>query len=380
MIIPLKYNYRSMLVRRVGTLMTTISIALVVAIFIGVMALANGIQAALVTSGDPLNILVRRRGSGSEMSSSVSPEAMQIIKYLSGIKNDPDGAPLVSPEIVVVINLPKRGEEQGSNITIRGISPHGLTLRPQVHLVEGRMYQPGLKEAIVSRAILQRFEKTRIGDQLRLGKADWKIVGVFDAGNTAFDSEIWVDVNQLADDYNRQSYSSALLRVSDEAAVSSISQIIENDQRYNLMAERETEYYLEQTQAADPIKVLGMFIAVVMGIGGCFAAMNTMYSAVAYRGQEIATLRVLGFKRRSILYSFLIESLILAIAGGLLGCLLVWPIDGFMTGTTNWRTFSEMAFAFHITPRLLLEGMMLAGLIGLFGGLMPARQAMRQVA
>jgi putative ABC transport system permease protein len=379
MIIPLKYNYRSMLVRRVSTLMTTISIALVVAIFIGVMALANGIQAALVTSGDPLNILVRRRGSGSEMSSSVSPEAMQILKYLSGVKNDPGGGPLVSPEIVVVINLPKRGEEQGSNITIRGISPHGLTLRPQVRLVEGRMYQPGLKEAIVSRAILQRFEKTRIGDQLRLGKADWKIVGVFDAGNTAFDSEIWVDVNQLADDYNRQSYSSALLRASDEAAVSSIGQIIENDQRYNLTAERETEYYLEQTQAADPIKVLGMFIAVVMGIGGCFAAMNTMYSAVAYRGQEIVTLRVLGFKRRSILYSFMVESLILALAGGLLGCLLVWPIDGFMTGTTNWRTFSEMAFAFHITPLLLLEGMMLAGLIGLFGGLMPARQAMRQV-
>jgi putative ABC transport system permease protein len=379
MIIPLKYNYRSMLVRRVGTLMTIISIALVVAIFIGVMALANGIQAALVTSGDPLNILVRRRGSGSEMSSSVSPEAMQIMKYLSGIKNDPGGAPLVSPEIVVVINLPKRGKEQGSNITIRGISPHGLTLRPQVHLVEGRMYEPGLKEAVVSRAILHRFEKTKIGDQLRLGKADWKIVGVFDAGNTAFDSEIWVDVNQLADDYNRQSYSSALLRASDEAAVSSISQIIENDQRYNLTAERETEYYLEQTQAADPIKVLGMFIAVVMGIGGCFAAMNTMYSAVAYRGQEIATLRVLGFKRRSILYSFMIESLILALAGGLLGCLLVWPIDGFMTGTTNWRTFSEMAFAFHISPRLLLEGMMLAGLIGLFGGLMPARQAMRQM-
>jgi len=379
MIIPLKYNYRSMLVRRVSTLMTIISIALVVAIFIGVMALANGIQAALVTSGDPLNILVLRRGSNSEMSSSVSPEAMQIIKYLPGIKNDPNGTLLVSAEIVVVINLPRRGEEQRSNIIIRGISPQGLTLRPQVHLVEGRMYQPGLNEAIVSHAILRRFENTKIGDQLRLGKADWKVVGIFDAGNTAFDSEIWVDANQLADDYNRQSFSSALLRASDEAAVSSIIQTIENDQRYNLLAERETEYYREQTRAADPIRVLGMFIAVVMGIGGCFAAMNTMYSAVAYRGQEIATLRVLGFKRRSILFSFLIESLLLALVGGIIGCLLVWPINGFMTGTTNWRTFSEMAFAFNITPRLLLEGIILAGVIGLFGGLMPARQAMRQV-
>ena len=379
MIIPLKYNYRSMLVRRVSTLMTIISIALVVAIFIGVMALANGIQAALVTSGDPLNILVLRRGSNSEMSSSVSPEAMQIIKYLPGIKNDPNGTLLVSAEIVVVINLPRRGEEQRSNIIIRGISPQGLTLRPQVHLVEGRMYQPGLNEAIVSRAILRRFENTKIGDQLRLGKADWNVVGIFDAGNTAFDSEVWVDANQLADDYNRQSFSSALLRASDEAAVSSIIQTIENDQRYNLLAERETEYYREQTQAADPIRVLGMFIAVVMGIGGCFAAMNTMYSAVAYRSQEIATLHVLGFKRRSILFSFLIESLLLALIGGLIGCLLVWPINGFMTGTTNWRTFSEMAFAFNITPRLLLEGIILAGVIGLFGGLMPARQAMRQV-
>jgi len=190
MIIPLKYNYRSMLVRRVSTLMTIISIALVIAIFIGVMALANGIQAALVTSGDPLNILVLRRGSNSEMSSSVSPEAMQIIKYLPGIKNDPNGTLLVSAEIVVVINLPRRGEEQRSNIIIRGISPQGLTLRPQVHLVEGRMYQPGLNEAIVSHAILRRFENTKIGDQLRLGKADWKVVGIFDAGNTAFYSEI----------------------------------------------------------------------------------------------------------------------------------------------------------------------------------------------
>jgi putative ABC transport system permease protein len=375
MAIPLKYNLRSMAVRRASTMITSVSIALVVAVFIGVMALANGIESALVSSGDPLNVLVRRNGSASEMSSSIPPEALQAVKYLRGVKSSPDGDPLASAELVVVINLPRRDQEQGSNITIRGVSAHGLTLRPQLRLVGGRMYQPGLNEAIVSRAISERFDNTRVGDQLRLGKGDWKVVGIFDAGNTAFDSEIWVDVNQLANDYNRQSYSSALLRAGDEAAVSSIIADVESDKRYNLTAQAETDYYKEQTQAARPIKALGIFIAVVMGIGGCFAAMNTMYSAVAYRIQEIAILRVLGYKRHNILLSFMTESLLIAFAGGAIGCLLVWPVNGFMTGTTNWRTFSEMAFAFRVTPQLIMSGMILAGLMGLLGGLMPARQA-----
>lgn len=379
MAIPLKYNFRSLLVRRVSTFMTTLSIALVVAIFVSLMALANGLETALVSTGDPLNILVRRRGSDSELSSYFSREVLQTYRGLPGIRADASGEPIAAGEIVIIINAPKRGEQQGINLTVRGVSPTTLKLRPQVRLVEGRMFQPGLREVIVSRRISDRFQNAGLGDQLPFGKTNWSVVGIFEAGNTAFDSEVWVDINQLAADYNRQQmYSSVLLQTSDEAAMREIINRIENDRRYNLIAQPEVAYYQEQTQAAGPIKALGMFIALVMGVGACFAAMNTMYAAVTYRTQEIATLRVLGFRRRNILLSFLTESLILALAGGALGCLLTLPINGFSTGTANWRTFSELAFAFRITPQLLLTGMVFAALMGIFGGIFPAWRAAKQ--
>lgn len=380
MAIPLKYNFRSLLVRRVSTVLTTLSIALVVAVFVGLMALANGLETALVSTGDPLNVMVRRRGSDSEASSFITREAQQVMKYLPGVATDANGDPVASAELVVIINLLKRGggEGESANVTVRGLSPTGLALRPQMRIVQGRMFQPGLREVIVSRRISERFQQAGLGDQLRFGKGDWKVVGIFEAGNTAFDSEIWTDGYQLAGDYNRQSYSSVLLRATDEAAMKEIIDRIENDRRYNLTAQPEVEYYAEQTRAAGPIKALGMFIAVVMGIGAGFAAMNTMYAAVTYRTQEVATLRVLGFNRRSILLSFLTESLLLALIGGAVGCLLALPINGVTTGTANWQTFSEITFAFRITPQLLLIGMGFAALMGIFGGLFPARQAARQ--
>lgn len=379
MAIPLKYNFRSLLRRRVSTLMTMLSIALVVSIFISIMALASGLETALVSTGDPLNVLVRRRGADSELSSFFSREVLQSFKSLPGIKTDPtNGAPMAAAEIVLIVNAPKRGEQQAINVTVRGLSSNGLALRPQVRLLEGRLFQPGLHEAIVSRRISKRFQNAGLGDSLPFGRTSWKVVGIFEAGNTAFDSEIWVDVNQLAADFHRQAYSSLLLQATDEAAMGEIINRIENDRRYNLMAQPEVKYYEEQTRSAGPIKVLGMFIAIVMGVGAGFAAMNTMYAAVTYRTQEIATLRVLGFRRRSILLSFLIESLLLALMGGALGCLLALPLNGITTGTMNWRTFSELAFAFRITPKLLLTGMTFAALMGIFGGLFPARQAARQ--
>ncbi|HXF06353.1 MAG TPA: FtsX-like permease family protein [Blastocatellia bacterium] len=379
MAIPVKYNIRSVLVRRVSTLMTVLSIALVVAVTIGVMALATGLETALVSTGDPLNILVRRRGADSELSSFVTRDAWQVLRYLPGVVTHSSGEPLASADVVVVINLPKRGSDQGANVTIRGVSPMGMALRPQVRLVEGRMFQAGLREVIVSRRISERFQHTSLGDRLRFGKGEWTVVGLFDAGQTAFDSEIWTDVNQLASDYNRQFYSSVLLRAVNEAAARDIISRVENERRYNLTAEPETEYFREQTQAAAPIKAMGMFIAFILGIGACFAAMNTMYAAVTYRTREIATLRVLGFRKGSILLSFIVESVLLALVGGVVGCLLVLPINGVTTGTANWQTFSEIAFAFRVTPRLLLAGMIFAILIGLFGGFFPARQAARQV-
>jgi putative ABC transport system permease protein len=380
MAIPLKYNFRSLLVRRVSTVMTTLSIALVVAVFVGVMALANGLEAALVSSGDPLNVLVLRRGSTSELVSFIPHEAMPACIYQPGVKPGPSGDPVASGEMIVTINLSKRGQEQGSNIRIRGVSPTGLALRPQVRLVKGRMFQPGLREVIVSQNISERFQNTTLGDRLDFGQAPWVVVGIFDAGNTAFDSELWVDVNQLASDYDRPGYSSVLLRATDDAAVKEIINRIENERRYELMAQPETQYYEEQTGVVGPIKFLGLFLAIVMGIGACFAAMNTMYAAVTYRTQEIATLRVLGFKRRSILLSFLTESVLLAVIGGAIGCLLTLPVNGITTGTTNWQNFSEVAFAFRITPALLLRGMVFAAVLGVFGGLLPAGRAARQAA
>jgi len=378
MVIPFKYNLRSLLVRRVSTVMTTLSIALVVAVFMSIMALAGGLETALVSTGDPLNVLVRRRGSDSEMSSYFSREVLQDLRFVPGVQTGPGGEQMASGEIVIIINSPKRGEQQGVNVTVRGVSPTGLRLRPQMRIVQGRMFQPGLREVIVSSRISERFQNAGLGDQLPFGKTEWNVVGIFEAGNTAFDSEAWVDVNQLANDFNRQAYSSLLLKATDEAAMKEMINRIENDRRYNLTAQREIEYYQEQTRAAGPIKFMGMFIAVIMGIGAAFAAMNTMYAAVANRTQEIATLRVLGFKQRNVLLSFLTESLLLALIGGAIGCVLVLPINGITTGTANWRTFSEIAFAFRITPRLLLTGMAFAALMGLFGGIFPARQAAKQ--
>jgi putative ABC transport system permease protein len=380
MAIPLKYNLRSLLVRKVSTLLTVLSIALVVAIFVGVMALANGLETLLVSTGEPDNVLVRRRGSDSELSSFISREARQALIYLPEVATGADGQPVASPEIVVIINLPKQGAGEGesANVSVRGLSATGLALRPGIHLRRGRMFRPGLRELIVSESISRRFQHTGLGDRIRFGKADWTVVGLFDAGNTAFDSEIWVDVNQLAGAFNRDNFSSVLLRAKDTGAVQPLIARVESDRRFNLTAQREAEYYREQTRAAGPIKGLGMFIALIMGIGACFAAMNTMYAAVTYRTQEIATMRVIGYRPGSMLLSFLTESLLLALAGGLLGCLIALPLNGVSTGTANWTTFSEVAFAFRVTPRLLLTGMVFAALMGLFGGFFPARQAARQ--
>jgi putative ABC transport system permease protein len=297
---------------------------------------------------------------------------------LSGVRPDDRGEPLAAAEIVVVINLFRQGGEEQTNVSVRGLSPSSFDLRPKIQMTEGRMFQQGLREVIIGKGISTRFQNTKLGDVLRFGKADWTVVGLFDAGGTAFDSEIWCDVNQLASDYNRDSYSSVLLRASSASAVGEIISRIQDDRRYDIAAQPEIAYYEEQTATAAPIRAIGFFVAIVMGIGACFAAANTMYAAVAYRTREIATLRILGFKRGSILLSFMIESLTLALIGGVLGCVLALPINGITGGTANWQTFSEIAFAFRVTPGLVGIGMGFALLMGLFGGFFPARRASKQ--
>lgn len=377
MAIPLKYNYLSLLKRRVSTLMTVLSIALVVFIFVSVMALANGLESALVTTGKPTNVLIMRQGSGSELSSAVPRDALQVLRYLPGVRKGSNGEPAAAPEVFVIVNLPKQ-DGSIANVAVRGSSQAGVEMRPQWGLVEGRMFQPGLREVVVSRTVAARFPDARLGSQVKLGRALWNVVGVFDAKGTAFDSEIWGDVNQVAGDFNYQAYSSVLLGAEDAAAVREIVSRTAADKSNDLSAQAESDYYAQQTWAAGPIKLLGMFIAVVMGIGACFAAMNTMYAAVSYRTREIATLQVLGFKRRNVLLSFLAESLLLALIGGAIGCLLTLPVNKLTTGTTNLQTFSEVAFAFRTSPMLLLIGMAFAAAIGVFGGVFPARQAAQQ--
>ena len=378
MAVPLAYNIRNLRVRLFSTLMTVLSVGLVVAVFIGVMALARGLEEAFEATGEPLNVVVLRQGSQVETSSAVRRDALQVIRYLPGVATDADGKPLVSPEVIVLLNLPKRADGQGANVLVRGLRTTGFALRPQVRLVEGRAARPGLREVIVGRSIAERFDNAGLGQTLRFGRSHWTVVGIFEAGRTAFGSEIWADASELADDFDRSDYSSVLLRADNAAALRAIEQRIDGDQRLHLKAQAEPAYYAEQTKNAGPIKILGGFMAVLMAIGASFAIMNTMYASVARRAREIGVLRVLGFQPGSILLSFLGESVILALLGGGLGCLLALPVHGLTTGTMNFRTFSDISFAFRITPELMARGVGFALAMGAVGGFLPARLASRQ--
>jgi len=375
MAIPLKYNFRNLVVRRTTTAMTAFSITLTVAVFVILMALAQGLQLSLSATGQALNILIMREGAQSEATSSVTREALQVIKYLDGIAKDEKGEPWTSPELIVLINLPRRGQTQGSNVTIRGLGSDGPSLRPEFKMVEGRFFRSGLREVIVSKRISERFQNCGLGDKLKFAKGYWTVVGTFEAGNTAYDSEIWTEVNDLAADFDREAYSSVLVRAAGTGALARLRDQIANDRRLHLKPQTEREYYESQTRFAAPIKALGLFIAVLMAVGASFAAMNTMYAAVARRTKEIGALRVLGFSRGSILASFIIESVLIAVLGGLLGCALALPINGVSTGTTNFATFSEVAFNFRVTPSLMLNGMIFAVFMGVIGGFFPAWRA-----
>ena len=375
MAIPLKYNLRNLAVRRTTTLMTAFSITLTVTVFVVLMALARGLETSLSATGHPLNVLVMRDGSQSETQSSVQRDSLQVIRYLEGIAKNEKGEPWVSPELIVLINLPRRGQAQGSNVTIRGLTPAGFSLRPEFKLVEGRQFRSGLREVIVSKKISDRFQNCGLGDKVKFAKGYWTVVGIFEVGNTAYASEIWTDPEDLGQDFDRDAYSSVFLRAVDSSTLNRLKQQLADDRRLHLKAQTEREYYEKQTSSAAPIKALGIFIAGLMAVGASFASMNTMYAAVARRTKEIGALRVLGFSRGSILLSFVIESILIALVGGAIGCLLALPVNGVTTGTTNFTTFSELAFNFRVTPRLLLNGMIFAVLMGLIGGLFPAWRA-----
>ena len=349
--------------------MTIFGVALTVAVFVSVLAMVHGLQNTFVDTGEPLNLVLIRQGSQAETNSFFDRD-------IKGIVDTMDGVSAVAGEIIVLINQPRLTGES-ANVMVRGISDKSMELRPKVRLAEGRMFRTGLREVIVSRSISNRFKDTKLGEAIKIGRTTWDVVGIFDASRTAYDSEIWGDYNEISQEFERPIYSSLLVRSASETAIAGIRDRLANDRRVKLDVFGEKEYFETQTSSAIPIQILGYLIAVIMAVGSSFAVMNTMYAATAYRTREIATLRVLGFKRRNILFSFMMESLLLAIIGGALGCLLALPVNGISTGTANMASFSEVVFEFRITPRLILDGMIFAAVMGTVGGFLPARLAAR---
>lgn len=375
--IPLRYNLRSLLVRWPGSLMTAGGIGLTVAIVVTMMALVGGLENTFVDTGHDGQLVVLRQGSINEVNSFINRDLFPAVRFLPGVARDGRGEPLVSGEIVVVINN-TRVDGQSSNMIVRGLTETGFVLRPEVRVVAGRKFRPGLREIMASRALAERFRNMALGETIRFARSEWKVVGIFDAGGTAYDSEAWADYTEISQDWDRPVYSSMLLRAESAAAADEIRRRVAADPRINLQALPQREYFAGQTgAAAGGTKALGYFIAVVVGIGACFAAMNMMYGAVMSRTTEIATLRAVGFRRRHLLASFLAESLIVGVAGGVLGCLLALPMHGISSGTANFQTYSEVLFNFRITPGILLRGLAYAAGVGALGGYLPARRAAR---
>jgi putative ABC transport system permease protein len=374
--IPLRYNTGSLWARRTGTAMTVFGIGLTVAIFITMMALVAGLEATFVETGHGEQLIVIRQGSLNETNSYFGRDLFQIVRFLPGIAKGANQEPLAVGEIVVNVNH-TRIDGESSNLILRGTSAMSLELRPETKFLEGRMFRSGLREIVASRALSRRFQNLTPGSTVHFGRSDWTVVGLFDAGGSAYDSEVWADYGAVAQDWDRPIYSSILLRVENAAAADQITRRIADDQRINLQALSQKKYFSDQASTAMGIKVLGNFVAIVMGIGACFAAMNMMYGSVISRSLEVATLRAIGFRRRNILASFLFESLLLGLLGGILGCLLAWPMNGISAATANFETFSEVFFHFRLTPAILLQGVLFAVVVGVLGGYLPARRAAR---
>ncbi len=374
-LLPFAYNWRNLAARRVSTALTALGIAMVAWVFIFTLALAGGFQAALQTTGSPNNAIVIRKGSTSELMSIVSREAAAAVTSQEEIARAADDTPLAASELIVVWNLARKSGTT-TNVVVRGVGPKSLALRPKVHLAEGRMFRPGLDEIVVGKLVSDRFRNCSIGDKLKLSGRSWTVVGIIDAGGTAFDSEIWGDVELFMPAFDRPVYQSMTMRLSDPSHLPALKKRLESDPRMSVEVEREDIFYSKQSgMLAAMLRGLGLFVTSIMALGAVFGALNTMYAAVGSRTKEIGTLLAIGFSRGAILFSFLVESVLLSLLGGLIGCLLALPVRGFTTGTMSFATFSELAFRFQITPGMLLAGLLFAAFMGLVGGFFPARKA-----
>lgn len=378
MAIPVSYNVRNLIVRRTTTLMTAAGIAMTVAVLLAVMGLVSGLRSAFEAAGDPLHVLVLRKGGTAELTSLLTKQQFQVVKTFPGIATGRDGEPMASLELVTIITIPTVDNPDGSNISLRGLLPRGIEMR-HLKLASGRWFHSGQRELVVGKSTAARYPAAQIGKQLKFGKGYWTVVGVMDGGASAVNSEIFADANQIASDFNRPDvYSAALLQATDEVTAAALPKSLEADPRLNVTVLSEKEYYDKQTVSSRPIEFLGYFVCIIMAVGSAFAAMNTMYAAVARRAKEIGTLRVLGFTRGTILFSFLVESLMLSVIGGIIAILVTLPLNNVTAGLGNLLTFSETNFNFRIGPEVMVAGIIFSLFLGALGGFLPARQAAKK--
>ena len=381
--VPISYNFRSIKERWTSTIVAVLGIAGTVGVFVAMLSLARGFKATLVASGSPGNALIMRAGSSSEMMGGITLDSVRVAQDGPGVAHDANG-PLVTQEVVGVVPFPLISTGTDANVQVRGVSPNVLTIRNFAKIVQGRMFQPGLAELVVGKNASRTYAGLTVGNSVNFGGGRWQVVGVFDAGGSSFDSEVWCDAHILSQVLKRPDniFQSATIHLTSPAAFQQFKDAVTADPRMNVDVWREIDYYAKQsTTMTRLITVLGGFIAAIMAIGAIFGALNTMYSAVAERGREIATMRALGFSTWNVILSFLFEALLISFAAGLIGCLAVLPLNGLTTNTMNWQTFSNLAFAFKITFDLLLMGVLFALVMGVLGGLLPAiRAAIRPVA
>lgn len=377
-VIPFSYSLRNLWARRLTTALTAGGMALVVFVFAAVLMLDQGLKETLVETGQPDNVVVIRKGSETEVQSVIERGQAALIESLPQLARGGGGVPLVSKETVVLITLAKRDSEKPANVIIRGVGQAGALLRPQLRIVEGRMFAPGSNEIIVGSSIATRFRGMGLGDPVRFGGRDWRVVGVFDAGKSGFDSEIWGDADQLLQTFRRNAFSSVVFRLADASAFADVRRTLEDDPRLTLEAKLERTFYADQSaMLANFINILGLTLSVIFSVGAVIGAAITMYAAVASRTGEIGTLRALGFRKSSVLLAFMVESLLLSLLGGLAGLAAASLMQVFTISTMNWQSFSELAFSFRLTLPIAVKTLLFALGMGLVGGFMPAARAAR---
>lgn len=378
MALPFSYTVRNLWTRKLTTALTAGGMALVVFVFAAVQMLDTGLRQTLIATGQPDNIHVTRRASGAEISSVVDRMQAAVVETQPEIAIGGNGLRLASKEVVVLITLPKRDSGVATNVTTRGVGLAAFELRPQLRIIEGRSFKPGSAEVIVGSSIAQRFEGAAVGSLLRFGGREWRVVGLFEAKGSAYDSEVWADADQLLQSFRRNAWSAVVARLADPATLPEMKARLENDPRLTLDVKAEREFFEDQSKAlSNFISYLGLTLSVIFSVGAMIGAMITMYAAVANRTGEIGTLRALGFRRTSILATFLLEAVLLGVVGGIAGLMLASLMQFIHISTLNWQSFSELAFSFTLTPRIIVTSMLFAVLMGVIGGFLPAVRAAR---